>query len=99
MYNSIFICNFAANLRFTTMVADFSVENYYSIRSQQTLSFVPTTDKGLLEEYTVEVKPGVRLLKMGVVYGANASGKTKVLNAFETFVHTLLHYLFLQQKI
>ena len=74
------------------MVADFSVENYYSIRSQQTLSFVPTTDKGLLEEYTVEVKPGIRLLKMGVVYGANASGKTKVLNAFETFVHTLLHY-------
>ena len=74
------------------MVADFSVENYYSIRSRQTLSFVPTTDKGLLEEYTVEVKPGVRLLKMGVVYGANASGKTKVLNAFETFVHTLLHY-------
>ena len=74
------------------MVADFSVENYYAIRSQQTLSFVPTTDKGLLEEYTVEVKPGVRLLKMGVIYGANASGKTKVLNAFETFVHTLLHY-------
>ena len=74
------------------MVADFSVENYYSIRSQQTLSFVPTTDKGLLEEYTVEVKPGVRLLKMGVIYGANASGKTKVLNAFETFVHTLLYY-------
>ena len=30
------------------MVADFSVENYYSIRSRQTLSFVPTTDKGLL---------------------------------------------------
>ena len=74
------------------MVADFSVENYYSIRSQQTLSFVPTTDKVLSDEYTVEVKPGVRLLKMGVIYGANASGKTKVLNAFETFVHTLLHY-------
>ena len=74
------------------MVSDFSVANYYSIRSPQTLSFVPTSDKYLTDEYTVEVKPGVRLLKMGVIYGANASGKTKVLNAFETFVHTLLDY-------
>ena len=74
------------------MVADFSVSNYYSIRSTQTLSFVPTSDKYLTDEYTVEVKPGVRLLKMGIIYGANASGKTKMLNAFETFAHTLLDY-------
>lgn len=74
------------------MVADFSVENYYSIRTRQTLSFIPSSDKYLSDVYSVEVKPNVRLLKLGVVYGANASGKTKVLNAFETFVHTMLHY-------
>ena len=92
MHDSFFICNFAANFRTTIMIADFSVSNYYSIRSEQTISFVPTADTVLADDYTVEVKPGVRLLKMGVVYGANASGKTKVLNAFETFVYTMLHY-------
>ena len=74
------------------MIADFSIENFYSIRSRQTLSFVPTTDKSLLDTYTVEVKPGVRLLKLGVVYGANASGKSKLLDAFEAFVRIVLNY-------
>ena len=72
------------------MIADFSVENFYSIRSKQTLSFVPTTDKYLKDTYSVEVKPDVRLLKLGVIYGSNASGKTKVLQALNFFVKTLL---------
>lgn len=74
------------------MIADFSVENFYSIRSKQTLSFLPTTDKYLKDTYTVEVKPDVRLLKLGIIYGSNASGKTKVLQALHFFVRTLLNY-------
>ena len=74
------------------MIADFSVENFYSIRTQQTLSFVPTSDKYLTDSYTVEVKPNVRLLKLGIIYGANASGKSKILNALEAFVRILLTY-------
>lgn len=27
------------------------------------------------DEYSYEVKDGVRLLKLGIIYGANASGK------------------------
>ena len=74
------------------MIAEFSVQNFYSIRSRQTISFIPTPDKYLKDTYTVEVKPDVRLMKVGVVYGANASGKTKVLQAIAFFVRTLLHY-------
>lgn len=37
------------------------------------------------DEYTYEVKDGVRLLKVGIIYGANASGKSNVLGAIEFF--------------
>lgn len=37
------------------------------------------------DEYSYEVKDGVRLLKLGIIYGANASGKTNILNAVEFF--------------
>lgn len=43
------------------------------------------------EEYCVEVKPGLKLLKMGVVYGANASGKSNLLQAVEFFRYMACH--------
>ena len=76
----------------SSMVAEFSVQNFHSIRTRQTFSFVPTQDKYLTDTYTVEVKPDVRLMKLGVIYGANASGKSKVLQAVTFFVQTLLRY-------
>ena len=39
----------------------------------------------MLDEYTYEVKDGVRLLKVGIIYGANASGKSNVLEAIDFF--------------
>lgn len=39
----------------------------------------------MLDEYTYEVKDGVRLLKIGIIYGANASGKSNVLGAIDFF--------------
>ncbi|EXZ95466.1 AAA domain protein [Bacteroides fragilis str. Korea 419] len=39
----------------------------------------------MLDEYTYEVKGGVRLLKVGIIYGANASGKSNVLEAIDFF--------------
>jgi hypothetical protein len=39
----------------------------------------------MTDEYSCEVKKGVRLLKVGIVYGANASGKTNILNAIGFF--------------
>ena len=67
------------------MIAAFSIENFFSIKASQIISFEPSADTFLSDEYSYEVKEGVRLLKVGIIYGANASGKTNILNAFEFF--------------
>ncbi len=71
------------------MIVEFSVENFFSIKSEQKISFEPSSDTFMSDEYTYEVKEGVRLLKIGIIYGANASGKSNVLNAIE-FFHELV---------
>lgn len=67
------------------MIAEFSMENFFSIKSVQKISFEPSADTFMSDEYSCEVKNGVRLLKVGIIYGANASGKTNILNAIEFF--------------
>lgn len=67
------------------MIAEFSIENFFSIKSPQKISFEPSADTFMSDEYSYEVKKGVRLLKLGLIYGANASGKTNILNAIEFF--------------
>ena len=67
------------------MIAEFSIENFFSIKSAQKISFEPSADVFMRDEYSYEVATGVRLLKVGIVYGANASGKTNILAAFDFF--------------
>ena len=67
------------------MIAEFRVSNFFSIRSEQTISFVATPDKFMNEEYCNNVTDDVSLLKIGVIYGANASGKSNVLKALSFF--------------
>lgn len=67
------------------MIAEFSVENFFSIKSVQKISFELSSDTFMSDEYSHEVKEEVRLLKLGIIYGANASGKTNILNAIEFF--------------
>ena len=63
------------------MLIDFTVENFLSIRERQTLSFMADKNISHLEEYYVETVAGIRLLKAGLILGANASGKSNVLKA------------------
>ena len=67
------------------MIAEFAVENFFSIKEVQRISFEPTSDAFMSDEYTCEIKEGTRLLKIGIIYGANASGKSNVLNAIDFF--------------
>ena len=67
------------------MISEFTIENFFSIKTAQKISFEPTSDAFMSDEYTYEVREGVRLLKIGIIYGANASGKSNILNAFEFF--------------
>lgn len=67
------------------MIQEFQVSNFYSIREKLSINFLPSSDDKMLDYYTYEVKPGLRLLKMGIIYGANASGKTTILEAISFF--------------
>ena len=67
------------------MIQEFQVQNFFSIRERQSISFVPTHDENMRGQYVHEVADGVNLLKIGIVYGSNASGKTTLLNALSFF--------------
>lgn len=54
-----------------------------------TLSFEASNSKELESYYIVEPKKGLRLLKLGLIYGANASGKTTILKALD-FLRALI---------
>ncbi len=64
------------------MVQEFSVKNFLSFKDEVTLSFLATKDTRFEDYQVVEVAPNVRLLRFGVIFGANASGKSNVLKAF-----------------
>ncbi len=61
------------------MIRRFWVENYSSIRERQEMDFTASPKK---EEWLcTEVSPGVKINKLGVLFGANASGKSNMLKA------------------
>jgi len=73
------------------MIAEFKIRNFYSLRDEQTLSFIPTNDVTSRDIYTEEVADGVSLLKIGCIYGSNASGKTNILKALDFFTQFMIN--------
>ena len=65
------------------MIVKFSVQNFSSIKEVQTLSFEADKSKHLEDHYIIKSDSGQRLLKLGLIYGTNASGKTNILLALE----------------
>ena len=64
------------------MILNFSIQNFGSIKDKQTLSFEADKSDHLEEAYVARCG-GRRILKLALLYGANASGKTTVLNALD----------------
>ena len=64
------------------MIISFSVSNFLSIKEEQVLSFEASSDKSYNDYFIREIGK-YRLLKLGIIYGANASGKTNVLKALD----------------
>lgn len=63
------------------MIRNFWVENYFSISERQEMDFeVRSTEDDFMR---VEVSPGVYISKLGIIYGANASGKSNMLKALQ----------------
>lgn len=65
-----------------TMLIRFTIENFLSFREKQVFSMIP--GKGSLKSHhkSTPVK-GVSALKVGVIYGANASGKSNLIKAID----------------
>lgn len=72
------------------MIAEFKIKNFYSLREEQVLSFLPKNDDISQEIYTDEVADGVRLLKIACIYGSNASGKTNILKGLDYFARLMV---------
>lgn len=71
------------------MVREFWVENYKSIRDKQILNFECKGGEDSIA--SIEVSNGVWLSKLGVIYGANASGKSNILYALQNVFDILFH--------
>jgi AAA15 family ATPase/GTPase len=67
------------------MLVEFRVKNFRSLRDEQVLSLVASTDKTLLDTHALDtgLKASPHLLRSAVVYGANASGKSNLIKALQ----------------
>jgi len=72
------------------MIVKFSVQNFGSIKDEQILSFEADKSEHLEDYYIIPIN-GLRLLKLGLLYGANASGKTTILKALDFLGKIVLH--------
>lgn len=74
---SLSLCEKVMNL-----LIDFSVKNFGCIKDEVTLSMEATKSDELEDTYVIK-QGKFRLLKLALIYGPNASGKTTILKAFE----------------
>jgi len=75
------------------MLIEFKVKNYRSIKNEATFSMLKAPIKGLESSNTFTPfsnKKDFQLLRSATIYGANASGKSNILKAFETMQDMVL---------
>ncbi|MEY4268775.1 MAG: hypothetical protein RIS90_3310 [Pseudomonadota bacterium] len=67
------------------MLVEFRAKNFRSLRDEQVLSLVASTDKTLLDTHAqaTGLTAAPHVLKCAVVYGANASGKSNLIKALQ----------------
>ena len=73
------------------MIQELKFKNFKSFKDEVILSFEATKDTSFEDYHVVEVVPGVRLLRFAMVYGANASGKSNLLDAI-SFLQNFLFF-------
>ena len=68
------------------MLIEFRVKNFRSLRDEQVLSLVASSDKTLHTTHTqaTGLTAAPWLVRSAVVYGANASGKSNLIKALQT---------------
>lgn len=75
------------------MLLEFKVKNYKSFKEELIFSLIPAPKQKGLDYSILEEKIGKKIYKglsAAVIYGANASGKTNIIGAMDTFKNILL---------
>ena len=65
------------------MIEEITLKNIYSFKDEVTFSFEATADTAFDSTHVVVMPNGTRLLRLGVIYGSNASGKSNLLYAID----------------
>ena len=68
------------------MIAEIKFKNMFSFRDETVLSFEADKSKDLESYHVVELAPDVKLLKLAVIYGANASGKSNIIKVCDFII-------------
>lgn len=66
------------------MIEEITFKNVLSFKEETVLSFEATDDSSIENAHVVRMPNGTRLLRLVVVFGANASGKSNLLYALES---------------
>lgn len=65
------------------MVIELRIKNFLSFKEETTISFEASKDTFKEDSLLVTMADGTRLSRIAIIYGANASGKSNLLEAFE----------------
>jgi len=65
------------------MIEEITFKNILSFKNETNISFEATADTDLEGAHVVTMPNGTRLLRLVIIYGSNASGKSNVLKAIE----------------
>ncbi len=68
------------------MLLSFSIINYRSIKDKITLSMLPVKSYKELSNNVINIDNKVNALRSAVIYGANASGKSNIIQALNEFI-------------
>ena len=71
------------------MLLELRIKNYKCFKDEQVFSFVASNDKSLPENVIENGK--LRVLRTAVLYGANASGKSTVMQALKVIRDSIVH--------
>lgn len=75
------------------MILEFTIQNFRSIKGSQTFSMIAESSKIKSDNvFEVSLPKGdsVRLLKTAMIYGANASGKSNLIRALDSFIQMIV---------